>query len=208
MNWEVFSALISNGDFVKLHTNISTKKIQSSIQQFDSEWVQYNPNKPNIPRYSLAVTSLDGKFNESKGSLRKSEYSELDFRNPTPLYNSSQELKRILTPWKNFLGRTQFIKIPPGGYFPPHVDEGWGKCPEAFRLVIPIKNVNPPSFYWMYGDSKDHNVLNWIEGEMYFLNTLKTHSLFNPGCQDSIWLVMNIELCMDAVIEMKRQVYT
>lgn len=208
MNWEIFSALTSNGDFVKLNTSLSTKQILNSIKQYETEWVQYNPNKPHIPRYSLAVTSLDGKFNESKGSLRKAEYSELDFKTPTPLYNSSQELQRILTPWKNFLGRTQFIKIPPGGYFPPHIDEGWRKPPEAFRLVVPIKNVNPPNFYWMHGDYKNHEVLNWMEGEMYFLNTLKTHSLFNPGFKDSIWLVMNIELCMDAVIEMKRQAYT
>ena len=208
MSWEIFSALTSNGDFVKLQTSVSTKQILTSIEQYNTEWVQYNPNKPHIPRYSLAVTSLDGKFNQSKGSLRKSEHSELDFKIPTPLYNSSQELKRILTPWKNFIGRTQFIKIPPGGYFPPHVDEGWRRSPEAFRLVVPIKNVNPPNFYWMHGDYKNHNVLNWIEGGIYFLNTLKTHSLFNPGSSDSIWLVMNIEMCMDAITEMKRQIYT
>lgn len=209
MNWNLFSALVSNGDFIRVgsfHTN--SNELLKQLDPYEEKWTSYNPKTPNIKRYCLPITSLDGELNEGVGSILDANNSENDFNKPTEIYYNSSVLQELLKPWLSFLGRTQILKLPPGGYFPAHVDEGWRQPPQCFRLVVPLKNNNPPNFWWMHGDEKDFKVLNWEEGELYFLNTLKTHALFNTSKKDSYWLIMNIKLCDESVVELKRQIYT
>lgn len=208
MNWELYSALTSNGDFLKLHSHVDAKQILTDIELYKDYWTHYNPNTPEYKRLALPLTSLDGKINQGEGSLQNSGNYEYDYATPTEIYKNSLALIELLMPWREHLGRTQIIKIQPGGYFPAHIDEGWRMPPTCFRLVVPLKNVNPPNFWWMSGDDQNYKPLQWDIGTLYFLNTLKKHSLFNTSDIDSYWLVMNIKLCNESVIEMKRQVYT
>lgn len=199
MNWNLYSALNSYGDMYKLNSKLSTKKIFADIANYKDCWQKYNPNKPHIPRNSLAVTSLTGEMsNNDISSLSEHYYTtgnnveESNFNVPTELYKNSNELQKLLDPWKPFLARTQFISLPPGGYFPPHIDGGRKFIPETFRLVVPIDNVNPPDMWWMLGDDINFNALKWETGNLYYLNTIKKHALFNTSTKDSLWLIINI----------------
>jgi len=199
MNWNLYSILNSYGDMIKLQSKVSHKNILKDISKFDDYWQKYNPSKPHIPRDSLAVTSYDGSLEEKYNTSLSEQYKqsntnieESDFKTPTDLYRYSESLQELLDPWEKYLARTQFIRVPPGGYFPPHIDGGRKFVPETFRLVVPIVNNNPPDFWWMLGDDADYKALRWDQGSLYYVNTLKKHTLFNPSTKDSIWLIINI----------------
>ena len=110
-------------------------------------------------------------------------YNELDFNVSTPVYNETI-LKDFLAPIRQWCYRSHFLKLPPGGYFPPHRDKSW----ESIRLILPLFNCNAPLTRFILEDK----TLQWELGRMYFVNTLKEHTLFNASAdQDSIWLVLN-----------------
>ena len=206
MNWNLYSALNSYGDMYKLNSSIGTKKILADIETYKDFWQKYNPSKPHIPRDSLAVTSYDGSMKEEHNTSLSEHYhqtgnniEESDFNQPTDLFKSSDELQKLLNPWKDFLARTQFIRIPQGGYFPAHIDGGRKFVPETFRLIVPVDNVNPPNMWWMLGDDTDYCPLKWETGNLYYLNTMKKHALFNTSSKDSIWLIINIVTTEESV---------
>ena len=198
MSWELLSRLSQYGDFLDLQNRINVDKVLSDISKF--QWIKYNPNKPQIPRDCINVTSLDGELDGYTGNLGVHTSTDLDFKVPTKVYHSSEILQNFLSPWKQYLGRTQFLRLPPGGYFPPHHDGGRRGVPCTFRLVVPLKNFNPPSFCWMYGDENNYKPLQWNRGHLYFLNTNKKHWLFNAGVENSIWLTMNIKICEETIL--------
>ena len=45
-------------------------------------------------------------------------------------------------------------------------------------------------FNFVYEDK----ILNWEIGRLYFLDTAKMHYLFNPGFNDSYWIVVNVDV--------------
>lgn len=199
MNWNLYSILNNYGDFIKLKSSISPKNILKDLQAYNNVWEKYNPDKPHIPRNSLSVTSLTGEMSNNNISSLSDYYKatgnnieESDFNIPTELYKNSSELQKLLDPWKPFLARTQFISLPPGGYFPTHIDGGRKFIPETFRLAVAIKNVNPPSSCWILGDDSEYKFLTWEYGSLYYVNTLKKHTLFNTSEKDSVWLIINI----------------
>lgn len=159
------------------------------------KYVHYNPRKP-IERYGLSITSLDGgtsgipdldsllQYNKENGT----KYDESDFNIPTPVYNYPQ-LSKCLDPIKDYICRTHVIKMKPGGYFPPHRDIMFNYF-SSFRLIIPLRNMNPPNFNFML----DNRLLQWNHGRMYFINTAKTHYLFNSGFEDSYMIIINVVL--------------
>ena len=206
MSWNLYSILNNYGDFIKLNSAVSVKQLLKDIEKFSDSWVKYNPSKPHIPRDSLAVTSLTGDIKEETiGSLTEhyhntgSNIEESDYNKPTSLFKDSKELQNLLTPWMDYIARTQFIKLPPGGYFPAHIDGGRKATPETFRLAVAIQNTNPPNSFWMLGDSINYNTLSWEYGQLYYVNTLKKHALFNTSNKDSIWLIINIVTTEESV---------
>lgn len=199
MNWNLYSILNLYGDFIKLNVTINVNQVLKDIEPYCDYWSKYNPNKPKILRDSLAVTSIDGsldeKFNTSLTELFQQtgkNIEESDYNKKTEVYKNSSEISKILDPWEKHLARTQFIKLPPGGHFPIHIDGGKNSIPETFRLAVPIKNTNPPNCWWMLGDDLDFKPLKWEYGKLYYINTLKRHALFNTSDEDSIWLIINI----------------
>lgn len=207
MNWTLYSALTSNGDIVATNTKINQIKLLEEIEKFDNAWKDYNPKTPQMKRKALAVTSLDGSL-ENKGSILSSEYSEHDFNKPTEVYKSSETLQKLLSPWIEYLGRTQILKLEEGGFFPSHIDEGWRLPPESFRLVVALADCNPPYMWWMHGDDKEYKSLTWQYGTLYFVNTLKKHALFNTGSKDSYFLIANVRICEESITLLKKKIYT
>lgn len=206
MSWNLYSILNNYGDFIALNSFVAPKEVLKDIEQYKDYWEKYNPNKPDIPRNSLTVTSLTGEMtNNSVSSLTEhsrttgKSIEESDFNKPTDLYKNSKELQNLLDPWRPFLARTQIISLPPGGYFPPHIDGGKKQTPETFRLAMALTNTNPPGCCWMLGDDINYTALKWQYGRLYYVNTLKKHMLFNASNDDSIWLIINVVITEQSV---------
>jgi hypothetical protein len=187
--------------------NYSFKKPHEFVEWTEQnfEYVRYNPRK-NIDRWGLSVTSLDGglsgypdldsltEYNYDQGNFTESEFvKETDINVPTPVYNHP-EMKRLCDIWQPNLFRTHILKINSGGYFPPHRDYTNMNF-ESFRLIMPLQNCGYPDMNFICDDK----ILNWEEGKLYFLDTLKAHHLFNCSNDPSYWLVMNIGITSETI---------
>lgn len=215
MSWNNVNIINSFGDFLPGKTSLSCTKLKEELSQYDSKWVQYNPDKPEIKRYGLSVTSLDGGLSgfPDLHSLKEvydktgESYDEKDFNVPTEIYKNSSQVQKICDPWLPWLTRTHFLKIPPGGYFPEHRDGGRTGYPESFRLIVPIQNINPPSFFFLLNNNGRYDTLYWDYGKVYFLNTNKRHLLFNAGDTDSIWLILNVLITDESIQKLRMETY-
>jgi len=200
----LYNSLTQYGSQCELDITTNASQIVHFTED-NFNYVRYNPRK-DINRWGLSVTSLDGKltgipdldslyeYNKENGTT----YSELDFSVKTEVYNRSPEIQQVLEPWKDNIFRTHILKFGPGGFFPPHRDMPHMRLyPEEFRLIMPLRNCNPPYFNFVLEDK----ILHWDIGRLYFLDTLKTHYLFNSGFNDSYWLVVNVLLNEDTVKE-------
>jgi len=196
MNYE---RVLSFGNMFQLNIWCDVKKLQEEISRFD--FARYNPNK-DVNRYGLSVTSLDGELNgPDLDTLRFTDYNEMSFCTLTDVYHESEELQKLVDPFKPWLGRTHFLNLKTGGYFPPHRDEVSEKQ-FSFRVIVPIHHMNPPSNYFIH----DNNILNWNEGFAYFLNTNAVHSVFSYS-DESLMLVMNIKCCDESFKTMLSNVH-
>ena len=110
----------------------------------DFEWKQYNPRK-EINRYGLSVTSSDGTRNGiDLDSLyeynreNNTKFDEDSFKTFTDVYYKSEEVQKLVEPFKPWLWRTHFLNFRKGGYFPPHRDKRTSKEQKSMRLLVPI----------------------------------------------------------------------
>ena len=188
----MYNDLLTYGDFIQLSNSCNSKELLEEIKEF--EWKQYNPRK-NINRYGLSITSNDGSLNgEDLDSLY--EYSkekgricdEDEFTTLTDVYYKSKQIQKLVDPFKPWLCRTHFLNFRKGGYFPPHRDMRRIDEQDSFRILVPIRDCNPPALYFMYEDKP----LHFNMGSAYFVNTNKMHSIFSYS-NKSCMLVMNIE---------------
>ena len=187
-----YTSLLSFGDFIPLKLKCDVKKLFDEIKQFS--FSQYNPRK-DIKRYGLSITSLDGSINgidldsiKDYNAENKTEYDELSFNKLTDVYYSSNEIQKVVKPFIKHLGRSHILYLPEGGYFPPHRDlPVYYEGQNSLRILIPLKECNPPELYFMYEDKP----LYFEHGRAYFLNTNKSHNLFSFN--NSYMIVLNIK---------------
>lgn len=194
-------------DFPRINSNQIINKIEKH-----PEWKQYNKSKtPNNPREGLSITSHDGGMSgvPDLGSLHQHWletgvfYSEERFNVRTPICDDLPEFKEHLDYFQEHVGRTHFLRLPAGSYFPPHRDNGFELEPRSFRLVVPLNDITPSgSHVWML----DGKPLTLLSGQTYYVNTVKSHSLFSM--YDSLYLcVFNItateESCKKLVFRSK-----
>jgi len=186
------------GNQILLNGSVKVSRLLEDLKQFDDDWYQYNEFKPYIPRQGLCILNEDGvnKAGPAISSLKEwnrihdANWQESDFTVPTPVFHKCQDLQNLLTPILPYINRTHILRIPPGGYFPPHRDSR-KLHQEAFRLIMPLSNSASPWFRFMIED----RTLNWDNGNLYAVNTTLEHTLFNAGTKDSLWLVINAKLC-------------
>jgi hypothetical protein len=182
------------GDQTVLDIKINEVELLNQLKKFDDKWSKYNNHKPDIRRDGLCIINEDGinKPGPALNSLAEwnkehgTNLSELDFDTTTPVFEETM-LKDVLGDIRSECYRSHFLRLPPGGYFPPHRDFSMN----SFRVILPIYNCNPPSTRFMIEDK----TLSWDHGRFYIINTLKEHTLFNASDGvDSIWLVLNVKL--------------
>jgi hypothetical protein len=194
-----YERLLTFGDFINLNISCDPDKLIREISKFP--FSQYNPRKPHIKREGLSVTSIDGRMNgldlDSIPEYNKqndTQYDEMSFDILTKVYDESAELRKLVDPFEKFIGRTHFLSIKNGGYFPPHRDSSGYEEQETLRIVVPIRDMNPPKNYWIY-DNKE--ILSFVNGMAYFLNTNKEHTVMSYS-NDNLMLVMNIKSCSES----------
>lgn len=190
------------GNQLLLNKSIKSSRLMNDLEQFENDWNQYNQFKPFIQRQGLCVINEDGvlKQGPALNSLLEwnhiygTSYTETDFNVTTPVYDVSIDLQDALGDILEHCGRTHILRIPPGGYFPPHRDcRGSGN--EVFRLLMAIKNTDNPGFRFMLEDKP----LHFNQGELYAVNTMLEHTLFNASTNDAYWLVVNAILNEETV---------
>ena len=190
----MYSDLCLFGDVIPLSMRCDAKKLLNEVKDFNR--MQYNPRK-DIKRNGLSITSLDGELNgidldsiTEYNSQNNTSYNEMSFTQFTDVYFSSEEIKKIVQPFKDYIGRTHIIELDIGGFFPPHRDwPVYSQNQQSLRILIPLKNCNPPDMYFTY----DENTLFFEHGRAYFINTNKMHSLFSFS--GSSFIVCNVKAC-------------
>ena len=193
----LFLHLSSLGDIVPLDFCLDIKQLEKELSQFENDWKQYNPRKPNN-RQGLSITSLDGKLSGVPDLDSLFEYNkqhntninEVDITVKTPVASNISVIQRLLDVFDT-LGRSHFIRLNKGGFFPPHRD---GKILDitCFRVLTLCHNCTPSQFTFMHEDK----IIKLEPGRPYFINTRKMHSVFSY-VDNSVQCVLNIPLTID-----------
>lgn len=199
--YEILSVLSSVGDIIPLDLSINVSKLKTELETIDqSYWKIYNPLSKNNNRFGLSLTSIDGnndgidltsliEYNKKHGT----DYTELSFKTKTTAYHHCTSIHPVFELFGNYVGRSHFLKLNAGGYFPPHRDSpGWA-C-ETFRILV----MGPKSVYPFFNFIYEDKILNLQQGRVYFMNTRKMHQVFSTT-NDAIQLVLNVELCKESV---------
>jgi len=190
----LFLHLSSLGDIVPLDFCLDIKQLEKELSQFENDWKQYNPRKPNN-RQGLSITSLDGKLSGVPDLDSLFEYNkqhntninEVDITVKTPVASNISVIQRLLDVFDT-LGRSHFIRLNTGGFFPPHRD---GKILDitCFRVLTLCHNCTPSQFTFMHEDK----IIKLEPGRPYFINTRKMHSVFSY-VDNSVQCVLNVPL--------------
>lgn len=187
----LYSTLTRFGDCYPLKLRSRLGNIIKDLEN-NFDWVQYNPRK-SINRDGLSITSLDGGLSGKPDLDSLYEYyqqtgkicREPDFNVKTPVY---EYFKEWLDPIQQHLGRTHVIKLKEGGYFPPHRDNKNANI-ESFRLFLPLNYDCMRNFFML-----ENKKLEFTNGEMYFIDTAKIHTLFNTDIHPFYFVVANVIL--------------
>lgn len=201
-----FDSILRFGNIFELDFTIDALTVQRELAAFESSWVQYNPDKPNNPRFGLSITSLDGGLSgyPDLHSLREvavkhgHRYEESDFREFTPVYYACPSIHPLIRHFHPHIGRTHFLRMKTGGYFPPHRDGALMDEPSCFRILVPLNGCNRNNFIFIYNEERF--VLE--SGGVYFINTMVAHSLFSFS--DIMMMVCNIPLNRETTALMKK----
>ena len=199
-NLRWLSRLNMLGNVVRLKVSIDPTQLLNEIEPFSDEWKRYNPRKP-IDRWGLSVTSYDGGLSGvpdldsiSEYNLKNNTNYKTDKCNVfTPVYQNSKILQNLVAPWKHNIGRSHFLKLNSGGYFPEHrdsydIDESDQDYQDVVRFIVFIKNCNSSTFKFIIDDQ----LRTFQTGKLYYFNSMLSHSLFSFK-DDCIMLVFVVK---------------
>lgn len=201
--------IVNYGDVVELDfPNWDVKRTMDVLNKHPG-WKTYQPHKPGYNRFGLSVTSLDGGFSGEPdlSSLREYQqltgksYWEADFKKRTNVVEFIPEINPLLDYFEPCLGRTHFLKLDKGGFFPPHRDNGAIVAVPTFRILVPINNFGINDMKWI----QDEKILNLRLGTTYFINTTKIHSIFS-FVDNCVMLVLNVVWTKEILAKMVNRI--
>ena len=185
------------GSIVPLNLFVDKAELKSSLKEFEKHFKPYNPRKAGHARYGLSITSKDGDFSGipdldslfEYNKLHGTSFDEPDFRVQTDFFKNSNTLFSALRPFHHYMGRSHILKFNKGGFFPPHRD----LSENSFRLFISFcGGVNDYAFIL------DENKVFFSPGQVYFVQTMLSHSLFS-FVDEALFALFNIDLRREAV---------
>lgn len=189
---KALARLFTMGDWLQMKTHINTRKLMKEIEPYSDSWKPYNLRNPNN-RWGLSVTSLDGKLSGipdldsllQYNNIHGTQIRNSDINKYTEVYNNSEELQKIIEPWKPWLGRCHFLKLNTGGYFPEHYDINKIEYDyDEIRFIAFINKCDKKDLKFIYEDT----VRNVKDGQLFYFNANKRHSVFSTS-DDIIMLV-------------------
>lgn len=188
------------GDVVPLSQTINQKDFITEISKYDNDWVDYLPRTGwSNNREGMLLIGPKG-YSHTEGLSMPEIAKDLDndginealLSYPTQLYKDMPCLHKTLD-YYSPLGRTFFVKLNKGGWFPPHRD-GSQIPRETFRLVAFFENSDPHSFKWF----TNYKQLEIEKGRLYYVDTRKVHETFCNN-DNSIHLIINVPLTLENV---------
>jgi len=187
--------IINWGEVVELDFPKMDLNLVKNVLDKHPGWKPYQPHKTGYNRYGLSVTSLDGQYSGEPDlySLREwqtmtgESYNEMSFRKRTNIVQFLPELDQFLNFWEPNLGRTHFLRLDKGGFFPPHRDNGAIVAVPTFRIIVPIYNFGINDMKWI----QDEKIQRFDLGATYFVNTSRLHSVFS-FVDNCLMLVLNV----------------
>lgn len=202
--------IVNFGDVVELDFPLWNLENANQILTKHPGWVRYQPHKPNN-RWGLSVTSLNGGFSGEPdlyslrewNAMKGTTFGETDFKARTNVADFIPELNPMLDFFGDSLGRTHFIRLDHGGFFPPHRDNGAIVSSPTFRVLVPISRFGENDMKWLQEDRP----LKLDAGRTYFINTTKIHSVFS-FVDNCVMLVLNVVATEEALNKMVRHVKT
>jgi hypothetical protein len=183
------------GSFFPLSTYFELSNDLCEIDKYKEFWRPYNKNKKNN-RWGMSLFSLkgetDGEIDLNSvleyNKLNNTSYDEMSFRTPTEIWKGIPEISNKLSFLATHLGRSHFLRLDAGGFFPPHRDYG-----KSFRLISFFSDDRGSLCLLLDGEKK-----NWTKNKLYFLDSRKEHSLFSFSDNSTV-LVLNVEINEDTV---------
>lgn len=187
--------IINWGEVVELDFPKMNLNLVKDVLDKHPGWKPYQPHKTGYNRFGLSVTSLDGQYSGEPDlySLREwqsmtgESYNEMSFRKRTNIVQFLPELDQFLNFWEPNLGRTHFLRLDRGGFFPPHRDNGAIVAVPTFRIIVPIYNFGVNDMKWI----QDEKIQRFDLGATYFVNTSRLHSVFS-FVDNCLMLVLNV----------------
>ncbi len=214
MKWRetmaLYSELTSFGQYFALNLRCDRYVVRAELEAFAQDWRPYNRNKPGFKRYGLSVTSLNGELSGDDDLTSLTEYNrlhgtnrdELSFRTLTKVYEGVPQIHGVVDPFREFLGRTHFLKFDAGGYFPYHRD-AYRTPHVAFRIFVPLHCHSCRDFIFLLGNER----LELEPGRAYFINTRMEHALFVMD-SNSVHLVLNVELTRESLTRVEELLFS
>jgi len=201
--------IVNFGDVVELDFPALNCFAITEILNKHPGWKTYQPHKPGYNRFGLSVTSLDGGYSGEPDlySLREyykihgKSYQEIDFKKRTSIVEFIPELNPLLDFFEPNLGRTHFLRLDIGGFFPTHRDNGAIVDVPTFRILVPINNFGTNDMKWI----QEERILNLRLGHTYFINTSRLHSLFS-FVDNCLMLVLNVNQTPDLLSKMVKKI--
>lgn len=201
---QLYSQLFLYGDFIPLNFYLDPQQTERELLPFQNSWTPYNIQRGDTGRLGLSITSLDGKlggqdmqslYQYSQESGRK--ISENDYNQLTPVYDQVLTLKPILDYYRPELGRTRFVRMKAGGFFPTHRDHSVNfQVPDYFRLFVGLQNTGRDKLFFIY----DGQVINYEPGRVYLFNALKTHTVFST-MPEALIISLSLRLNQSAIVK-------
>ena len=170
-------------------------KVLEELKPFENDWKPYNPKKTGNNRWGLSVTSYDGGLSGIPDLTSLLDYEletgvvlhNHDIDVPTPVWEKSTELKKLLDPWKPWITRSHFLRMDKGSFFPDHFDINKHYFDYDEVRFVGFVNVNEYSFKWIYDDK----IIKGQNGGFWYFNANKRHCVFST--EDDIMLLV---VCM------------
>ena len=189
--------LLSLGNMIPLGKHTCSIEVKKATSKYKDHFKPYNPRKTHYNRYGLSLTSKDGGFSGvpdldslyEYNKLHGTNFDEPDFRKWTAFFKDCTSLKSAVEPFHKCIGRSHILKLDRGGFFPPHRDLSYS----SFRLFISLCD-NKQDYVFILDDKR----VFFQQNQIYFINTLLSHSLFS-FIDGSLFVVFNIDLNKESV---------
>ena len=170
---------------LKLPFSFDARSLQSDLEQIGAdEWTAHFNKEYYEGHWSgIALRSTNG--------LARQLYSDPSFEKPfvdTPIMARCPYVRSALTLFACPLRAVRFLKLSSGSTIKEHEDFTLGFEYNQLRVHVPVRTNSEVEF------RLDGRLLEMNEGECWYLDFSRPHSISNRGASDRVHLVIDCQL--------------